>query len=83
MNIKIAPETDQLLTEELRVGHFLSVDELIVSSVLAWREKNRHPKLEGSQQTQESLREVFAKIRGLAEDVDFSRDPSTGRLVDL
>ena len=83
MNIEIAQETDQLLTEELRVGHFRSMDELIVSSVLAWREKNQLPKLETGQQTQESLREVFAKIRGLAEDIHFSRDPSPGRLVDL
>jgi hypothetical protein len=30
-----------------------------------------------------SLREVFDMVRGLADDVDFSRDPSTGRPVDL
>ena len=30
-----------------------------------------------------SLREVFEAVRGLADDVDFSRDPSTGRPVDL
>ena len=30
-----------------------------------------------------SLREVFETVRGLADDVDFSRNPSTGRPVDL
>jgi hypothetical protein len=30
-----------------------------------------------------SLREVFEAVRGLADDVDFSRNPSTGRPVDL
>lgn len=30
-----------------------------------------------------SLREVFEMVRGLADDVDFSRDPSPGRSVDL
>lgn len=30
-----------------------------------------------------SLREVFEAVRGLADDVDFSRDPSTGRPIDL
>lgn len=30
-----------------------------------------------------SLAEVFAMVRGLADDVDFSRNPSTGRPVDL
>ena len=30
-----------------------------------------------------SLEEVFEAIRGLADDIDFSRNPSTGRPVDL
>lgn len=30
-----------------------------------------------------SLREVFESVRGLADDVDFSRNPSTGRPIDL
>ena len=30
-----------------------------------------------------SLREVFEAVRGLADDVEFSRNPSTGRPVDL
>jgi hypothetical protein len=30
-----------------------------------------------------SLREVFEAVSGLADDVDFSRNPSTGRPVDL
>jgi len=29
-----------------------------------------------------SLQEVFEAVRGLADDVDFSRNPSTGRPVD-
>jgi hypothetical protein len=30
-----------------------------------------------------TLAEVFAKVRGLADDVDFNRDPSPGRDIDL
>ena len=30
-----------------------------------------------------SLREVFETVRGLADDVDFRRNPSTGRPIDL
>jgi plasmid stability protein len=30
-----------------------------------------------------SLREVFEAVRGLADDIDFSRNPSAGRPVDL
>jgi hypothetical protein len=30
-----------------------------------------------------SLQEVFEAVRGLADDADFSRDPSTDRPIDL
>ena len=30
-----------------------------------------------------NLREVFDAVRGLADDLDFSRNPSTDRLLDL
>lgn len=30
-----------------------------------------------------SLREVFEAVRGLADDIDFSRNPSTGRSIDV
>jgi hypothetical protein len=34
-------------------------------------------------QPKKTLREVFESVRGLADDVDFNRNPSTGRHVDL
>lgn len=40
MNIDIAPETERVVREELSSGHFKSVDELILSTVQAWRERN-------------------------------------------
>ncbi len=40
MNLDITPETERIVLEELRSGHFRSVDDLIVSSVEAWREHN-------------------------------------------
>ena len=39
MSIDIAPETERMVREELRSGHFRSVDDLILSSVQAWRER--------------------------------------------
>jgi predicted nucleic acid-binding protein len=39
MIIKILPETEQLLREEIQSGHFQSVDDLIVTGVRAWREQ--------------------------------------------
>ena len=40
MTIDIKPETERVVREELREGHFQSVDELILSGVQAWRERN-------------------------------------------
>ena len=39
--MQLKPETEQLVQEEIRSGHFDSVDELIVKGIHAWREKNR------------------------------------------
>jgi hypothetical protein len=33
----IAPETERIMCEELSSGHFKSVDDLILSTVQAWR----------------------------------------------
>jgi len=40
MSIEIKPETEDLIREELRQGHFQSIDELILSGVRAWRASN-------------------------------------------
>ena len=40
MHIDIAPETAQLVREEISSGHFRSVDDLIKAGVEALREKN-------------------------------------------
>ena len=40
MTIEITPETERLVREELRQGHFQSIDDLIVYSVQAWRERH-------------------------------------------
>lgn len=41
MTINVKPETNQLVEEEIRSGHFGSVDEIIVEGVQAWRGKHR------------------------------------------
>jgi Arc/MetJ-type ribon-helix-helix transcriptional regulator len=62
MTIHIKPETEQLVREELQSGNFQSVDELIVQSVRAWREKY------GSKQlTKEQRRKAIARMREFAE----------------
>jgi hypothetical protein len=43
MTIDIKPETKELVQEEIRRGHFHSVDEIIVEGVNARREKQPAP----------------------------------------
>jgi len=39
MLIELKPETARLVEEEIRCGHFQSIDELVVEAVRAFREK--------------------------------------------
>ena len=41
--MQLKPETERLVQEEIKNGHFHSVDELIVQGVQAWREKHQVP----------------------------------------
>ena len=42
--MELKPETARLVQEEIKRGHFHTVDELIVQSVHAWREKHQREK---------------------------------------
>ena len=39
--VELKPETERLVQEEIRSGHFHAVDQLILQGVTAWREKHR------------------------------------------
>jgi Arc/MetJ-type ribon-helix-helix transcriptional regulator len=41
VTVELKAETERLVQEEIRSGHFHSVDELIVEGVQAWREKHQ------------------------------------------
>ena len=41
MTVELKPETERLVQEEIKSGHFHTVDELIVQGVHAWREKHQ------------------------------------------
>ena len=62
MTIHLKPETEQLVREELQVGNFHSVDELVIESVRAWREKyaSRQP-------TKEQRRQAIARMSEFAD----------------
>ena len=65
MTINLKPETEQLVQEEIRSGHFHSVDELIVEGVQAWREKNR-PQAGNAEQRHQAVERALAFARNRA-----------------
>ena len=65
MTINIKPETERLVQEELRNGHFDSVDNLIVESVLAWRQI--HPSMQvGADQRNRTVEDALTFARNRA-----------------
>ncbi len=72
MAIRVKPETERLVQEEIQNGHFQSVDDLIVQLVRVWREKFQR---EGIVQASPEARCSAAKrIRELSKGVRLERD---------
>jgi len=76
--VQIKPETERLVREEIKRGHFRSVDELIVEGVYAWREKHqvgqsgKAPVTFSRPEGKKSLAQLFAEspFRGLSMNFD-------------
>ena len=71
MNIEINPETERLVREVISSGHFRSVDDLIVTGINAWREKNIPTS--DTDQAAEARRKAGEKIRELRKGVTLDR----------
>ena len=82
MSIDISPETERLVREEIRCGHFRSVDELIVSGVHAWREKHDSTAAPTTAR-KTSLLQFFRESPLVGLELDFERDKDTDRDIDL
>ena len=87
--MELKPETERLVHEEIQRGHFNTVDELIVESVYAWREKHR---VEQSREMptgslrpegRKSLAQLFAESPFQGLSMDFERFPDVLPPVDL
>ena len=80
MTIQITkPEVEALINQRLQSGGFKDAEDVILQALQSFP-----PKMPpGAAHRDRSLREVFEAVRGLADDIDFSRNPSTGRPVDL
>jgi hypothetical protein len=77
MTIELKPEQERILKEAVRQGRFQSLEQALdeaLQSLVA-------PCTEAKEKAgKKSLVEVFAPLRGL--ELDFSRNPSTGRPVE-
>ncbi|MGO9520009.1 MAG: hypothetical protein ACLPND_23480 [Candidatus Korobacteraceae bacterium] len=78
MTIHPRPDQEIKIQEALREGLIQSAEDLID----AWLERLRQ-RPPSRPSPPETLKEVFDAVRGLAEELDFSRNRSTGRRVDV
>jgi hypothetical protein len=85
MNLKIhKPGLVERVNAQIQIRHLHDADELIEQALDALDEKSPAPASAAERRRaagRKSLVEVFAPLRGL--NLDFSRNKSTGRPVDL
>jgi Arc/MetJ-type ribon-helix-helix transcriptional regulator len=82
VTVELNPETERLVEEEIRHGHFRSVDELIKEGVYAWREK--HQVMESTlRQPLKNLADFLLESPFAGSDLDLEREKDYGRPVDL
>lgn len=81
MTVELKPEQERILQEALRQGRFHSVEEALDQAIQSIAPEESLPKTNKRREGRKSLVEVFAPLRGL--NLNFARNPSTGRPVDL
>jgi len=82
MEVHLTPEHETFILKRIHSGRFASPEEAVEEAVslLEAREMIRNARNSG---TGQSLVEVCSMVKGQTEDVDFSRDPSFDRPLDL
>jgi len=81
MTIELKPEQERILQEALLEGRFQSVEEALDQAIQSIAPQENLPKGGNRPTGKKSLVELFAPPRG--SDLDFSRNPSIGRTVEL
>ncbi|MBZ5619665.1 MAG: hypothetical protein LAQ69_13215 [Acidobacteriia bacterium] len=84
MTVELKPETEQLVQEELRRGHFPSVDEVIVQGIHALREKSKV--LEAAMpapRPRKSLYDLLTQPPFAGSELNLERQKDYPRPVDL
>jgi hypothetical protein len=84
MTIQITkPEVEALINQRLQSGGFKDAEDVILQALQSSPSKPSTTPQPETVHSRKSLQEVFEAVRGLADDIDFSRNPSTGRPADL
>jgi hypothetical protein len=82
MTVKLQPETERLVEEEIKNGHFHTVDELIVQGVHAWREKHHLAQTPGREHKKNFAQFLMdSPLRGSGLKLDRKKDAP--RPIDL
>ncbi len=78
MHIEIhRPELEALIRERMASGRFLDLEDALMQAFEAL------PAASGPSKSKRSVEEVFAMVRGMADDLEFPRDSSPPRPVDF
>ena len=72
------PDIQALIQQRMESGQFESIEDVIGDAL-----RSAPPVTKRTLEPTQTLDEMFAEIRGLADDLDFSRNPSTGRPVEF
>jgi Arc/MetJ-type ribon-helix-helix transcriptional regulator len=82
VTIELKPETERLVREEIRRGHFHSVDEVIEQAVYALREKSKVAPIP-SRQPRKNLADFLQESPFAGSELDLERQQDYGRPVEL
>ncbi|SNS30026.1 hypothetical protein SAMN05421770_101400 [Granulicella rosea] len=82
MSVEIhEPEIEALIERRMASGVFEDVEDVLLYALKSAPFPSG-PASESDRENQ-SLREMFESVRGLADDIEFTRNPSMARPVDL
>ena len=81
MTVELKPETERLVQEEIRSGHFRSVDDLIVQGVHALREKSQ--RAETRRKPRKNLADFLKESPFAGSEINLEREQDYGRPIDL
>jgi hypothetical protein len=85
ITVEIKPETHAALSRQASLlGRTLEQHaSILLEQELCHKQTSRNSAQETESTSRESLEDVFARARGLADDLDITRDLSHGRPIDL